>query len=327
MKQKLKLNKQYGIINKQVITNKSLSVGAKGLYVYMCGRSGNKGYCMPLVATICNDLGINEVTFHKYKNELIKAGVICVAKQGEGLHRRNKYVLVGKQDKGNYGIVPLNVVTNNKISLKAKAIYGLISCIAGGRFIAYPLAKVIYLTLGVCRGTYFSCMQNLKEYGCVLTKQLHINGRFAHCNYYINGKEPNKPKTRYIIKVTKKQNKITSKTNKTITNINYNLTENYIAENIEYEALKGLYGNNSKALYILEQMYSVLVNDTYADNIKSVNYKGQVFSSSIVKAVFKKLNYNNIKYVIDKMLKLDSKINNIRSYVRVAMLSSYYEVK
>ena len=112
-------------------------------------------------------------------------------------------------------------------------------------------------------------------------------------------------------KATKKQNKITSKTNKTITNINYNLTENYIAENIEYEALKGLYGNNSKALYILEQMYSVLVNDIYAANIKSVNYKGQVFSSSIVKAVFKKLNYNNIKYVIDKMLKLDSKINNI----------------
>ena len=339
MKKKVKIKEQYGIVNKKVINNKNLSINAKGLYVYLCARSGNKRECNPKVITICNDLGITEATFHKAKNELILNNVIYIQKDGETLKKRNRYVFIEKQENGNYGIVYLKVLTNNKLSLKAKAIYGLLSCLAGTRFVAYPLAKVVYLTLGICRNTYFNCMKKLKEYNCLMTKQLHINGRYAYCNFYINGKQPNKLQERYIFKLlkpSKNKKKLTSNSDKKIPkkeqkhleiSIEYKNYQELVSSNIEYEALKGLYGGNEKAMYILENAFSVLVSDIYSKNIKDIKYKGNIFSNGVVKSIFNKLNFNNVKYAIDSTLKVDTNIKNIRSYLRVALIGSYYEVR
>lgn len=339
MKKKVKIKEQYGIVNKKVINNKNLSINAKGLYVYLCARSGNKRGCNPKVTTICNDLGITEATFHKAKNELILNKVIYIQKDGETLKKRNRYVFTERQEKGNYGIVYLKVLTNNNLSLKAKAIYGLLSCLAGTRFVAYPLAKVVYLTLGICRNTYFNCMKKLKEYNCLMTKQLHINGRYAYCNFYINGKQPNKLQERYIFKLlkpSKNKKKLTSNSDKKIPkkeqkhleiSIEYKNYQELVSSNIEYEALKGLYGGNEKAMYILENAFSVLVSDIYSKNIKDIKYKGNIFSNGVVKSIFNKLNFNNVKYAIDNILKVDTNIKNIRSYLRVTLIGSYYEVK
>ena len=340
MKNKVKIKEQYGIVNKKVINNKNLSINAKGLYVYLCARSGNKRECNPKVTTICNDLDVTEATFHKAKNELVANKIIYIKKDGEGLKKRNRYIFTEAQENGNYGIVYLKVLTNNKLSLKAKAIYGLLSCLSGTRFVAYPLAKVVYLTLGICRNTYFSCMKKLKEYNCLMTKQLHINGRYAYCNFYINDKKPNKPQERYIFKGEKiKRNKgilssilhkeIAKKQQK-IQEIPISEYENYqkiISSNIEYEALKGLYGGNERAIYLLENAFSVIVSNIYSKNIKDIKYKGNIFYGGIVQSIFNRLNYDNVKYVVDAILRVDTKIKNIRSYLRVALFGSYYEVE
>lgn len=340
MKRKVEIKEQYGIVNKKVINNKNLSTNAKGLYVYLCARSGNKRECNPKVTTICNDLGVTEATFHKAKNELVANRIIYIKKAGEGLKKRNKYVFTERQENGTYGIVYLKVLTNNKLSLKAKAIYGLLSCLAGARFVAYPLAKAVYLTLGICRNTYFSCMKQLKEYDCLMTKQLHINGRYTYCNFYINGKKPNKPQERYIFKGRKTQrNKgiLTSILHKEMVKKQTEIQEvptpeykNYqeiVSSNIEYEALKGLYGGNEKAIYLLENALSVIVSNIYSKKIKDIQYKKYTFNSSVVKSIFSKLNYDNVKYAIDCVLKVNTKIKNIRSYLRVALFGSYYELE
>ena len=325
MKSKIKLNKQYGIVNKNVLQNKNISIKAKGLYVYLSARAGNKGTCNPTISTICSNLNINDATFHKYKNELINNNIITVTKEGKGIKQRNVYQLP-KVSKG-YGIVYLDTLTDNNINLQAKAIYGLLACYAGARFIAYPLAKLIYSYLKVSRNTYFKALKVLKLNNIVKTKQLHINGRYAYCNYYINGAEPNKTNTKYIFKFKNKNkvknNKITKTTTTTINN-EYKAYEELVKANIEYEALQGLYGGDTGALNILGNILSILVNSAYMGQITGIKANGVNISGNILKSVYNKLNYNHIKNVVDNVLNVN-KINNIREYLKVALFNSYYQ--
>lgn len=325
MKSKIKLNKQYGIVNKNVLQNKNISIKAKGLYVYLSARAGNKGTCNPTISTICSNLNINDATFHKYKNELINNNIITVTKEGKGIKQRNVYQLP-KVSKG-YGIVYLDTLTDNNINLQAKAIYGLLACYAGARFIAYPLAKLIYSYLKVSRNTYFKALKVLKLNNIVKTKQLHINGRYAYCNYYINGAEPNKTNTKYIFKFKNKNkvknNKITKTTTTTINN-EYKAYEELVKANIEYEALQGVYQGDTGALNILGNIVSILVNSAYMGQINGIKANGVNISGNILKSVYNKLNYNHIKNVVDNVLNVN-KINNIREYLKVALFNSYYQ--
>ena len=330
MKKKINIEKQYGIVNKDILKNKNISYEAKGLYTYFCARSGNKNECYPTISVICTDLGINERTFHKYKNELIDKKVIKVEKEKTDKYYRNRYVLLQKQGKGNFGYVYLDILTDPRVSLTEKSIYGLFACISGSRFIAYPLAKVIYYILGMCRDTYFTAMKNLRELGYIKTKQLHIQGRFAHCNYYINGVKPNNEKTRYIFKF-KRTNTTKNKKTKIDDDIinepinKYDIYREIIEEDIEYDALKGKYEDNKKALYILENIVNILNNTFYSSKIKDVTVNGIVFPGKIVKSIFNKLRFNNINSVVENVLNVNAKINNLRAYLIVALLNSYYQ--
>ena len=332
MKHKQKINKQYGLINKEVIKNNNITANAKGLYVYLCARSGNKGICNPSIDTICKDLNINVATFHKAKNELVKNNIITIEKKGQGINKRNNYILL-KQNNEGYGIVYLDILMNPNINLKAKAIYGLLSCYAGMRFVAYPLSKIIHRTLQISRNTYFKALKQLKDLNIVITKQLHINGRFAYCNYYINNKEPNKKETRFIFKGLKNKTttsiKYYTKTNKgkNAVSSTYITYMDNIKSNIEYDALIGLFDSNKKALYILENILTILTNDTYSDNIKSIVVNDVKLNSSVVKSIFNKLNFNNIKYVVENILRTNNKIKNIKKYLKVALINSYYQLE
>lgn len=330
MKQKIKIKKQYGIINKEVLLNKKISANAKGLYVYLCARSGNKGICNPTIPTICNDLGITEVTFHKRKRELINNGIITVEKRGQGLEKRNHYILL-KQNNKSYGYVYLDILKDSRIPLKSKAIYGLLASYAGTKFIAYPLAKMIYSILNISRNTYFKALTALKELNYVITKQLHINGRFANCNYYINGEAP-REETKYIFKIkTNKKIKPNSTTTKTKgeASTEHKMFESVVKNNTEWNSLVGLYSNNKKAIYLLDNILSVLVNTIYYEN-KDLIINGTTIISPRLKAIYNKLSYNNIKYVIENILRTVEtgvKIKNIREYIRVALYNSFHQLE
>lgn len=326
MKQKLKINKQYGIVNKTVMQNKNISANAKALYTYLCARSGNKNICNPTIPTILKDLNICEATFHKLKRELIENKIIDIVKIGQGLQRRNHYKLLHNTNK-NFGYVYLDILISD-ISLKSKAIYGLLACFSGIRFVAYPLAKVIYTYLKISRNTYFTAIKMLKNLKYIITKQLHINGRFANCNYYINGKQPNKQEIRYIFKF-KRKNKIKTTTIKTIEkeiDTTYTMYESIVQDNIEWNSLLTLYKENHKAKYFLENILSVLTNTIYFEN-KDLQVNGITVISDTLKSIYNKLTYSHIKTVVENLLATTNKINNIRQYIKVALYNSYYQTE
>lgn len=323
MKNKVKLNKQYGLVNKNVLQNKNISIKAKGLYTYLCARAGNKGYCNPTVATICNDLNINDATFHKYKNELLNNNIITITKQGTGIKQRNTYQLP-KATTG-YGIVYLETLKDNNINLQAKAIYGLLACYSGTRFIAFPLSKLIYTYLKISRNTYFRILKLLKVHNIVTTKQLHINGRFAYCNYYINGAKPNKATTKYIFKFTGKRKNITNTTNSNITPhiIQYDNFKDLVHTNINYLALLGYFKHNNKAIELLNDITDIITNTLFTKP-KPLIFNNITLQSSIVQAIFNKLEFKHVKYVINNILNVKHKINNRTQYIKVCLTNAYY---
>lgn len=320
MKQKIKIEKQYGLVSKQVLQNKKISIKAKGLYVYLSARAGNKFKCKPTISTICRDLRVTDTSFYKYKKELEAAGILITVKTGRGVTKRNEYHLQ-KVTKG-YGIVYLDVLTNKNIKLQSKAIYGLISCYAGARFIAYPLSKLIYTYLKISRNTHFRLLKGLKEKGIVKTKQLHIDGRFAYCNYYINGAKPNNTKNRYIIKFkgTRKNIKNTKTDN---TKTNYTNYREMVLSNINYKSLQGYYAKNNKALNILNDIVDIITNTLY-EGSKPLLFKGVEMQTNILQSIYSKLEFKNIKSVIDSVLSIKNKINNKTEYLRVSLANSYY---
>lgn len=319
MKNKVKLQKQYGLVSKAVLQNKKISIKAKGLYVYLSARAGNKFKCNPTVSTICRDLGITDTSFYKYKKELETAGVITTIKIGQGIKKHNEYHLT-KVTKG-YGIVYLDALTNKEIKLQSKTIYGLISCYAGTRFIAYPLSKLIYTYLNISRNTHFRLLKGLKEKDIVKTKQLHINGRYAYCNYYINGATPNNIKNRYIIKFKGKRNK--NNKNTKIQKSTYTNYREMILNNINYKSLQGYYANNNKALKLLNEIVDILTNTLYEGG-KPLLFKGVKIQTSVLQSIYGKLEFKNIKSVVDNVLNVPNKINNKTEYLRVSLTNSYY---
>lgn len=321
MKSKVKMEKQYGLVHKEVLQNRDISANAKGLYTYLAARSGNKYTCNPTVATILKDLGICEATFHTLKNELITKGVIEVVKTGSGINKRNNYNLLVKSNKG-YGYVYLDLLKDSKISLKAKAIYGLLASYSGTDFITFPFAYTIFELLKMGRNTYFKAMQALKDKKYIYTKQRRINGRFSHCYYYINGVKPSKEEKTKTTTTTAK----TNKGEKVSSSTEYSKYADFVKDNIEYNSLQKLYENNEKANYLLENILSLLVNNIYFET-KALKVNGLEVTGGAITSIFNKLKFNHIKKVVENVIAVENKIKNIREYLKVALYNIYFQME
>jgi len=60
----------YGLIAKTIMTDLELSLGAKGLYSYICAYAGSDGGAFPASERITKELRISKDTFTKHKKEL-----------------------------------------------------------------------------------------------------------------------------------------------------------------------------------------------------------------------------------------------------------------
>ncbi|MBH0311942.1 helix-turn-helix domain-containing protein [Alcaligenes faecalis] len=73
------LSSGYGLIPQMVARDKSISIGAKGLYSYLSSMAGaTKRSCYPSRDLITHELNLSKNTFTKYLNELKKSGYIRV---------------------------------------------------------------------------------------------------------------------------------------------------------------------------------------------------------------------------------------------------------
>lgn len=97
---KLYFQSNYGILPKNVMKDKDLSIGAKGLFAYLCAYAGSENHSFPNRDLIIYELSISKDTFTKYMKELKEIGYITVEQH------KNK----GKFDNNVYYITPENKI-------------------------------------------------------------------------------------------------------------------------------------------------------------------------------------------------------------------------
>ncbi|RXI70521.1 helix-turn-helix domain-containing protein [Clostridium tetani] len=87
--------KGYGLIAKTVVKDKNLSLGAKGVYSYLCAYAGSDGQTFPSANLIMHELGITKKTFYKYLNEVVTYGYINIEKirDKKGKFDNNLYII------------------------------------------------------------------------------------------------------------------------------------------------------------------------------------------------------------------------------------------
>lgn len=71
----------YGLIQKSVMRNKSLSIEAKAIYGYIASFAGTSMKAYPSVELICAELNISEKRFRKYRKELVELGYLTIERQ------------------------------------------------------------------------------------------------------------------------------------------------------------------------------------------------------------------------------------------------------
>ena len=91
---KLVMKLEFGVVHKVVMKDNTLSIGAKGLYAYLCAYAGNDGSAFPGRDLITYELNIGKDTLGKYMKELKEAKYIHVVQEKEeGKFAHNIYHL------------------------------------------------------------------------------------------------------------------------------------------------------------------------------------------------------------------------------------------
>ena len=83
--------KGYGNVAKLVMVDKTISIGAKALYSYLCSYAFGKDVAYPTVERIMQELNISENSFRRYRKELEDKGYITVEFKNIKGTNRNVY--------------------------------------------------------------------------------------------------------------------------------------------------------------------------------------------------------------------------------------------
>ena len=83
--------KGYGNVAKLVMVDKTISIGAKALYSYLCSYAFGKNEAYPTVERIMQELNISENSFRRYRKELEDKGYITVEFKNIKGTNRNVY--------------------------------------------------------------------------------------------------------------------------------------------------------------------------------------------------------------------------------------------
>ena len=86
------LNRGFTQIPNQLLSDTSISIGARLLYFLLMRRVFQKDFCYPGIETLQKELGVVEDTFYSYKKELEEKGWIEVKRRGQG--KTNIYLLL-----------------------------------------------------------------------------------------------------------------------------------------------------------------------------------------------------------------------------------------
>ena len=86
-----------------------------------------------------------------------------------------------------FGTIPKLIMTDKKLTIKAKAIYAYFCSYAGGGSQAFPSVEKIQYDLGIGDKAYYKHFKYLKAYGCIKAeKRARNNGKFLGNIYTLN---------------------------------------------------------------------------------------------------------------------------------------------
>lgn len=199
--------KGYGIIPKYVMLDQDLTLEAKGIYAYFCSFSGNGDTAFPSRDRILADLQISKDTYYNHFKKLCEQGYITVKQtMGErSTFSRNVYTLVSNPKKMElssgdmngqllfsgvkalgYGMIPKAVMIDERLPLKAKALYAYFCSFTGAGKQAFPRLEQIMAHVHIALKAYYKYFNLLQECNYVTAVQRRVNGKLGVNDYYLN---------------------------------------------------------------------------------------------------------------------------------------------
>lgn len=196
--------KGYGIIPKYVMLDQDLTLEAKGIYAYFCSFSGNGDTAFPSRDRILADLQISKDTYYNHFKKLCEQGYITVKQtMGErSTFSRNVYTLVSNPKKMElssgdmngqllfsgvkalgYGMIPKAVMIDERLPLKAKALYAYFCSFTGAGKQAFPRLEQIMAHVHIALKAYYKYFNLLQECNYVTAVQRRVNGKLGVNDY------------------------------------------------------------------------------------------------------------------------------------------------
>lgn len=205
--------KGFGTCPKLFMQDPRLSIQAKGIYAYFCSYLGAGATIFPKRNTILKDLNLSKNGYYKHFNQLIEYGYIKVEKMN-GYLNRNTYIIcsdtiktaynetaaetenqnsvgdtisvTGINNTG-YGFVPKLVMTDTRLTIKAKALLIYFYTLTSAGSAAFPTRDEIWLHQQLKKDAYYSALNQLIETNYISVKQRkNTKGQFTGNHYYLN---------------------------------------------------------------------------------------------------------------------------------------------
>lgn len=226
----------YGTVSKYAMLDTDLSLTAKAIYGYLCSLTGKGATAFPGRDTILQALDIDKATYYKHFKALTEHGYISVEQEKgqDGKFPHNVYRIEDNPRKfaddprykaddfsqgslsvtglmaAGYGRLSYMVMTDPRISVKAKGMYAYFVSFSGAGKVAFPSREKTLYYLKISAGLYQRTLKELEQVNYLKIVQRHENGRLGINDYYIISN----PDAEEVIDISRRKSKKRIITNK-----------------------------------------------------------------------------------------------------------------
>ena len=116
----------YGVVDFKTITDKKLSIQARGIYCYLACYANKSHTAFPSRERILSELGLSKNGYYKHYHQLEDNGIMRIERSQ---CKNNKYHLFFRKliEKGKFGFAYKKIMTDPTVSLAAKVIFAYIT--------------------------------------------------------------------------------------------------------------------------------------------------------------------------------------------------------
>jgi len=202
-------SKGYGILPKYSMLDTDLSIQAKGIYAYFCSYTGSGNSVFPSRDRILSDLMVSKDMYYSHFNLLVDQGYVSVKQMQSGKFMKNIYTIEEKPvkfylpesdknesasrimleglDSLGYGMIPKILMIDDRLDIKAKAIYAYFCVFSGSGQYSHPQVSTTIHHLGISIPTYYKHFNMLIKLNYITAVQRHDYGRMSINDYCLMG--------------------------------------------------------------------------------------------------------------------------------------------